>query len=125
MAGTARVAPVTAVGVTAGYAENMVATVHAYDVVLLADRCGEGPVGDRACLVHFPAIYAAFPDDARAAAVKALPQHVPGSRFLSTLFVGRESLEFATAAFWRDLADRGVHLLSAPSTSPLLECPHD
>ena len=115
----------TAVGVTAGYAVDMVVTVHAYDVVLLADRCGDGPVGDRACLVHFPSIYAAFPDDARAAAVKALPQHVPGSRLLITLFVGRESLACATAAFWRDLAERGVHHLSQPSTSPLLECPHD
>ncbi|MBA4070991.1 MAG: hypothetical protein C0497_04020 [Gemmatimonas sp.] len=125
MAGTARVAPVTAVGVTAGYAENMVATVHAYDVVLLADRCGDRPVGDRACLVRFPAIYAAFPDDARAAAIKALPQHAPGARFLTTLFVGRESLASATTALWRDLAERGVHLVSEPSTSPPLECPHD
>jgi len=108
----------------------MVVTVRAYDVVLLADRCGEPPVGDRpvgdgACLVHFPAIYAAFPDDARTAAIRALPQHAPGSTFLTTLFVGRESLESATAAFWRDLAERAMHVLSEPSTSPPLECAHE
>ena len=125
MAGTARAAALTAVGVTAGYAVDMVATVHPFDVVLLADRCGDRPAGDGACLVHFRAIYAAFPDDARVAAVKALPQHVPGSRFLATLFVGRESLESATAAFWRGLAERSMHVLSEPSTSLLLECPHD